>query len=86
MSSTRTEAPKYEALPVGTQVLAFPGSRDGRATLTTTRSEPWTLPAGDRVVLVEGYSGAIALTHIEVMPAPTHRPDRDQTESEAEHG
>lgn len=72
--SERTEAPKYEALPTGTAVLAFPGSRDGRAIVTVTRSEPWTLPAGDRVVLVDGYAGAIALTHIEVLPTPTTEP------------
>ncbi len=65
--SQRTEAPKMGALPVGTVVLAFPGSRDGRAILTTTRSEPWTLPSGADVVMVEGYAGGIALTHIEVM-------------------
>ena len=67
--STQTEAPKYEALPPGTAVLAFPGSREGRAILTTTRSEPWTLPSGERVVLVDGYAGGIALSHIEVIPA-----------------
>ena len=65
---TTTQAPEYEWLPIGTRVLAFPGTRDGRAMLTTTRSDPWTLPSGDRVVLVEGYSGGIALTHIEVIP------------------
>lgn len=66
--STRTTEPKYEDLPVGTAVLAFPGSRNGRALCTTTRSEPWTLPSGERVVMVEGYAGGIALNHIEVLP------------------
>ena len=59
-----------ENLPVGTPVLAFPGSRDGRAMLTRTRSEVWTI-LGNPVVLVEGYAGGIALTHVEALPAQT---------------
>ncbi len=57
-----------EHYPVGTGVLAFPGSRDGRAILTTTRSSAWCV-GNEPVVMVEGYSGGIALTHIEVVPA-----------------
>ena len=68
MSEQRTTEPKYDDLPTGTVVLAFPGSRDGRAIYTQTRSEPWTLPSGERVVMVNGYPGGIALSHIEVMP------------------
>ena len=66
--SERTLEPKYEELPIGAAVLAFPGSRGGRAIITATRSEPWTLPSGERVVMVEGYAGGIALSHIEVIP------------------
>lgn len=52
--------------PVGTQVLAFPGAREGRALLTRTRSEAWQVASGTPVVAVEGYAGGIALTHIEI--------------------
>lgn len=54
--------------PIGTAVLAFPGSRDGRALMTRTRSTAW-LVGREPVVMVEGYAGGIALTHIEVVPA-----------------
>lgn len=81
----RTSEPKYEDLPTGTPVLAFPGSRDGRAIVTTTRSEPWTLPSGERVVMVEGYAGGIAMSHIEVMPDPmtAQHPAAPETETDA---
>lgn len=52
--------------PVGTQVLAFPGTREGRVLLTRTRSEAWAVASGTPVVSVEGYAGGIALTHIEI--------------------
>jgi hypothetical protein len=54
------------ACPIGTPVLAFPGSRDGRALMTTTRSTAW-LVGPEPVVMVEHYAGGIALTHIEIM-------------------
>ena len=63
----RTAAPD-DSLPVGTAVLAWPGSRDGRAMLTQTRTPVWRLGSGDAVVSVEGHAGGIALTHIEVLP------------------
>ncbi|MGW2584542.1 hypothetical protein ACWCYZ_24985 [Streptomyces virginiae] len=61
--------------PVGTPVTAYPGVRpeDPAApsmctTLTTkTRSVAWPLGHGDVVVMVEGYSGGICLTHIDVI-------------------
>ncbi|MCX5601581.1 hypothetical protein OOK29_25865 [Streptomyces phaeochromogenes] len=34
-----------------------------------TRSAAWTLGHGEPVVLVDGYSGGIALTHIDIRPA-----------------
>lgn len=78
--SEMTEAPKFEALDIGTAVLAFPGGRDGRAIVTTTRSKPWVLPSGDVVVLVDRYAGGIALTHIEVLPT-TPDPNDEQEAS-----
>lgn len=84
--SERTQAPKANDLPVGTAVLAFPGSREGRAIVTTTRSEPWSLPAGDVVVLVEGYAGGIALSHIEVLPTTPDRRATARETTEPEEG
>lgn len=57
--------------PVGTAVRYWPiyppiegvPPRD-----TTTRSEAWTLGDGSVVVLVEGVSGGVHLSHVEVLP------------------
>ena len=51
------------AHPIGTPVLAFPGTREGRGMLTRTRTPAWTI-GEHAVVSVEGYAGGIALTHI----------------------
>lgn len=51
---------------VGTRVLAFPGSRDGRALMTRTRTPAWYV-GSKPCVSVEGYAGGIALSHIEVL-------------------
>lgn len=56
--------------PVGTPVLAYPGTREGRALTTKTRSQAW-LVGHSPVVLVDGYSGGIALTHIDVITEET---------------
>lgn len=53
------------AHPIGTTVIAFPGTRDGRGMLTRTRTPAWTI-GEHAVVSVEGYAGGIALTHITV--------------------
>ena len=50
---------------IGTPVIAFPGSRQGRAILTKTSTPAWQMGGHTAVVTVEGYSGGIALTHIE---------------------
>lgn len=68
MTRRATSATIVDTLPEGTAVLAWPGSRDVPPLVTTTRGEPWTLPAGDRVVMVDGYAGGIALTHVDVLP------------------
>ena len=67
------------ACPVGTAVLAFPGSREGRALMTRTRSTAW-LVGSEPVVMVEGYAGGIALTHIEVIPATPDADDASERE------
>jgi len=54
--------------PVGTQVVAYPGSRDDAPLYTWTRSRAWPLGHGAPVVMVEGHAGGIVLTHVD--PAP----------------
>jgi hypothetical protein len=48
---------------------------------TVTRSEAWTIGDGTVVVCVDGRSGGVALSHIEVLapdPLPqVHQPPRD---------
>lgn len=57
-----------ELYPVGTQVVAYPGSRDDAPLYTWTRSRAWPLGHGAPVVMVEGHSGGIVLSHVD--PAP----------------
>lgn len=53
--------------PVGTPVLAWPGTRDDEPFVTCTRTPAWTLGHGAAVVSVEGRAGGIALTHIQLI-------------------
>lgn len=53
--------------PVGTAVRYWPGIKEGEGIETVTRSSAWVLLSGPSVVAVEGRSGGVALTHIEVM-------------------
>lgn len=57
-----------EANPVGTPVRFWPGARVGDGRPSKTRGNAWVMPSGDPVVLVDGYAGGIALTHV----APAH--------------
>jgi hypothetical protein len=52
-----------EALPIGTPVTYWPGLREGDGIKSVTRSNVWDL-GGTPVVMVRGYAGGIALTHI----------------------
>ena len=75
------------AHPIGTPVLAFPGTRDGRALLTRTRTPAWRLGGHTDVVAVEGSAGGvdltIALTHIEIVEeTPATGQQADQQEAE----
>ena len=58
-----------EANPMGTPVRFWPGARVGDGRPSRTRSRAWVMPSGHAVVLVEGYAGGIALTHVD--PTPT---------------
>ena len=55
-------------LPGGTRVRYWPGAREGEGIESRTRSEVWTLGGHTPVVMVEGYAGGIALTHVRVLP------------------
>jgi hypothetical protein len=57
-----------ERYPIGTPVIAYPATRDDQPLYTHTRSEAWTLGHGAAVVSVEGYTGGIALTHVDAAP------------------
>jgi hypothetical protein len=52
---------------VGMPVVVYPAGKADGGVATVTRSPAWTLGHGAAVVSVEGYSGGIALTHIEVI-------------------
>lgn len=58
-----------DAHDVGTPVRYWPGFRLGAGRTSHTRTPAWEMPGGQVVVSVEGYSGGIALDHIEVIPA-----------------
>ena len=63
MSSTADEwNARY---PVGTEVAAYPLSRNDAPLITTTRTPAWTLGHGAAVVSVHGFTGGICLTHID---------------------
>lgn len=54
-----------ENVPVGTKVVYWPGVREpGLEMVSTTRSEAWLLGGHTPVVMVEGYAGGIALSHV----------------------
>lgn len=55
----------------GTPVQFWPGTRAAEPLTSRTRGEAWALPSGDAVVRVEGRTGGIALSHIEVIPIIT---------------
>lgn len=58
-----------EHVPIGTPVLFWPGAREGQGRETRTRTKAWNM-SGQPVVMVHGYAGGIALTH--VTPIPNH--------------
>jgi len=53
-----------EVCPVGSPVYYWPGVREGEPRKGATRSEAWLLGGHSPVVLVDGYAGAIALSHV----------------------
>ena len=53
----------------GTPVKYYPLSDEDNFEETKTRSIAWELGHGEPVVLVEGRTGGVALSHIEIIPA-----------------
>jgi hypothetical protein len=53
-----------EHVPIGSSVLYWPGAREGEPRRSATRSAAWMLGDHTPVVMVDGYPGGIALTHI----------------------
>lgn len=51
-------------VPVGSRVVYWPGVRVGEGRESVTRSAAWFLGGHTPVVMVEGYPGGIALTHV----------------------
>lgn len=72
-TATLTAAQWNERYPVGTEVWAYPGTRDDPAMRTVTSTPAWELGSGTPVVTVSGYPrGGVALTHVDpVVPAHT---------------
>lgn len=58
-----------DSIPVGTPVLFWAGARTGKGTPSRTRTRAWVLGDHTPVVMVEGYSGGIALTHVCPIPS-----------------
>lgn len=71
--TSETPAPRTTKVtaktPIGTPVLAWPGTRDESPAVTRIRSTIWYIGSVP-VVSVEGIAGGIALTHVEVLPTP----------------
>lgn len=62
--NTRAVEQFNEVCPVGTPVLYWPGVREGEGRESVTRSAAWLLGGHTPVVMVEGYAGGIALSHV----------------------
>ncbi|WP_300680721.1 hypothetical protein [Nocardioides sp.] len=60
-----------QIVPIGTPVLFWPGAREGEGRESKTRSEAWMLGGHTPAVMVEGYPGGIALSHVMGLPAET---------------
>lgn len=53
-----------DACPIGTAVLYWPGAFEGEGRKSATRSVAWLLGGHTPAVMVEGYAGGIALSHV----------------------
>jgi len=53
--------------PPGTPVRFWPATRQVEPLISRTRGAAWAMPSGEAVVRVEGRTGGIALSHVEVI-------------------
>lgn len=71
LSGAHTAESWNAAHPIGTRVRywsIYPPIPSVPPLDTTTRSEAWELGDGSVVVLIEGRTGGVHLSHIEVLP------------------
>jgi hypothetical protein len=66
-------------VPEGSPVLFWPGERVGEGRSSRTRSKAWIMGGHTPVVMVDGYAGGIALSH--VCPLPPGSPTHESAES-----
>lgn len=66
--NTRAVEQFNDLVPVGTPALFWPGAREGEGRKSATRSPAWLLGGHTPVVMVEGYPGGIALSHVCPIP------------------
>jgi len=62
--TTRLVEQFNEVCPIGSPVLYWPGAFEGEGRKSVTRSAAWLLGGHTPVVMVEGYAGGIALSHV----------------------
>ena len=54
--------------PIGTPCRYYPVPGDSSHIKSKTRSEVWVLEDGRAVIMIEGKSGCVAMSHIELEP------------------
>jgi aconitase B len=64
-----------DLVSVGTPVLYWPGARVGPGRMSATRTRAWLLGDHTPVVMVEGFGGGVALTHVCPIPPGGGRTD-----------
>jgi hypothetical protein len=62
--TARLVAQFNDICPIGSPVLYWPGAFEGEGRTSVTRSAAWLLGGHTPVVMVEGYAGGIALSHV----------------------
>lgn len=56
---------------VGTEFYYYPVADEPERDYTKTRSEPWELGHGTVVVLIEGRTGGVLISHLEPVRDPS---------------
>ena len=77
LNGSHTPQSWNDQYPVGTRVRywpIYPPIESVPPVDTATRSPAWALGDGTTVVSIEGRSGGVALTHIELLPSTEEKP------------